>query len=212
MLGRYERAVKSSFKQANTLVGGLLDIVRGDLRRQEVRLDEEMRERVNEVHGMLVEVASIQDAIIAGSTEVKRELEKARRRLSKSGDRDAMRLSILDVAARLGELRQLHNDAVSRIQKSLARPPNAVDIIERMTKDLLKMSGSWEAAAREIDEVVADSVDPNPPVEMVEIRRELDKGGYDLLLAGDERDEEALERSRSQISELIGKQSQSNDD
>jgi uncharacterized membrane protein YccC len=182
------------------------------LRRQEVRLDEEMRERVNEVHGMLVEVASIQDAIIAGSTEVKRELEKARRRLSKSGDRDAMRLSILDVAARLGELRQLHNDAVSRIQKSLARPPNAVDIIERMTKDLLKMSGSWEAAAREIDEVVADSVDPNPPVEMVEIRRELDKGGYDLLLAGDERDEEALERSRSQISELIGKQSQSNDD
>lgn len=211
-MGRYERAVKSSFKQANTLVGGLLDIVRGDLRRQEVRLDEEMRERVNEVHGMLVEVASIQDAIIAGSTEVKRELEKARRRLSKSGDRDAMRLSILDVAARLGELRQLHNDAVSRIQKSLARPPNAVDIIERMTKDLLKMSGSWEAAAREIDEVVADSVDPNPPVEMVEIRRELDKGGYDLLLAGDERDEEALERSRSQISELIGKQSQSNDD
>jgi len=211
-LGRYERAVKSSFKQANTLVGGLLDIVRGDLRRQEVRLDEEMRERVNEVHGMLVEVASIQDAIIAGSTEVKRELEKARRRLSKSGDRDAMRLSILDVAARLGELRQLHNDAVSRIQKSLARPPNAVDIIERMTKDLLKMSGSWEAAAREIDEVVADSVDPNPPVEMVEIRRELDKGGYDLLLAGDERDEEGLERSRSQISELIGKQSQSNDD
>lgn len=211
MLGRYERAVKSSFKQANTLVGGLLDIVRGDLRRQEVHLDEEMHERVNEVHGMLVEVASIQDAIIAGSTEVKRELEKARRRLSKSGDRDAMRMSILDVAARLGELRQLHNDAVSRIQKSLARPPNAVDLIERMTKDLLKMSGSWESAAREIDEVVADSVDPNPPVEMVEIRRELDKGGYDLLLAGDERDEESLERSRIQINDLIGKQPQLND-
>jgi hypothetical protein len=211
VLGRYERAVKSSFKQANTLVGGLLDIVRGDLRRQEVHLDEEMHERVNEVHGMLVEVASIQDAIIAGSTEVKRELEKARRRLSKSGDRDAMRMSILDVAARLGELRQLHNDAVSRIQKSLARPPNAVDLIERMTKDLLKMSGSWESAAREIDEVVADSVDPNPPVEMVEIRRELDKGGYDLLLAGDERDEESLERSRIQINDLIGKQPQLND-
>lgn len=211
MLGRYERVVKSSFKQANTLVGGLLDIVRGDLRRQEVRLDEEMRERVNEVHDMLFEVAAIQDAIIAGSTEVKRELEKARRRLSKSGDRDAMRLSILDVAARLGEMRQLHADVVSRIQKSLARPPNAVDIIERMTKDMLKLSGSWESAAREIDEVVADSVDPNPPVEMVEIRRELDKGGYDLLLAGDERDEESLERSRIQINELIEKQSQSDE-
>jgi len=211
VLGRYERVVKSSFKQANTLVGGLLDIVRGDLRRQEVRLDEEMRERVNEVHDMLFEVAAIQDAIIAGSTEVKRELEKARRRLSKSGDRDAMRLSILDVAARLGEMRQLHADVVSRIQKSLARPPNAVDIIERMTKDMLKLSGSWESAAREIDEVVADSVDPNPPVEMVEIRRELDKGGYDLLLAGDERDEESLERSRIQINELIEKQSQSDE-
>jgi len=212
VLGRYERAVKSSFKQANTLVVGLLDVVRGDLRRQEVRLDEEMRERVNEVHGMLVEVAAIQDAIIAGSTEVKRELEKARRRLSKNGDRDAMRLSIIDVATRLGELRQLHSDAESRIQKSLARPPNAVDIIERMTKDVLKLSGSWEAAAREIDEVVSDSVDPNPPVEMVEIRRELDKGGYDLLLAGDDRDEESIERSRNQIRELSGKQSHSDDE
>jgi hypothetical protein len=47
---------------------------------------------------------------------------------------------------------------------------------------------------------------------MVEIRRELDKGGYDLLLAGDERDEESLERSRNKISELIGKKPQSNDD
>ena len=57
---------------------------------------------------------------------------------------------IIGAATRLGELRALHNDAVQRIQGALARPPSAVDIIERMTKDLLKLSGSWEAYARKL--------------------------------------------------------------
>ena len=43
-------------------------------------------------------------------------------------------------------------DAVNRTQAILARPPSAVDIIERLTNDLLKLSGSWESSAREIDE------------------------------------------------------------
>lgn len=203
-MGRYERAAKSSLKEATALASGIIDAVRQDLRREEARLEGEMRDRVESIQGILNEVASIQDAIIAGSSEIKRELEKARKRLVKSGDRELMVTQIIGAATRLGELRTLHNDAVQRIQGALARPPSAVDIIERMTKDLLKLSGSWEAYAREVDEAIADVVDANAPVEMIELHRELNTNGYDLILAGENRDEQNIEAQRTKIRQLSG--------
>lgn len=205
-MGRYERAARTSLKEATALASGIITTVRHDLRREEVRLEEEMRDRVESIQSILNEVASIQDAIIAGSSEVKRELEKAKKRLVKYGDRELMFTQIIGAANRLGELRTLHLDAVSRIQGALARPPSAVDIIERMTKDLLKLSGSWEASAREIDESIADVVDANAPIEMIELQRELTNNGYDLILAGDDRDPENIERCRAKIRELTGEE------
>ncbi|MGB1475069.1 MAG: hypothetical protein ACPG73_02590 [Candidatus Poseidoniaceae archaeon] len=203
-MGRYERAAKSSLKEATALASGIIDSVRQDLRREEARLEGEMRDRVESIQGILNEVASIQDAIIAGSSEIKRELEKARKRLVKSGDRELMVTQIIGAATRLGELRTLHNDAVQRIQGALARPPSAVDIIERMTKDLLKLSGSWESYAREVDEAIADVVDANAPVEMIELHRELNTNGYDLILAGEDRDEQNIVAQRAKIRQLSG--------
>ena len=205
-MGRYERAARTSLKEATALASGIITTVRHDLRREEVRLEEEMRDRVESIQSILNEVASIQDAIIAGSSEVKRELEKAKKRLVKYGDRELMVTQIIGAANRLGELRTLHLDAVSRIQGALARPPSAVDIIERMTKDLLKLSGSWEASAREIDESIADVVDANAPIEMIELQRELTNNRYDLILAGDDRDPENIERCRAKIRELTGEE------
>jgi|TARA_B100001758_G_scaffold243646_1_gene253695 hypothetical protein len=203
-MGRYERAAKTSLKEATALASGIITTVRHDLRREEVRLEEEMRDRVESIQSILNEVASIQDAIIAGSSEVKRELEKAKKKLVKYGDRELMVTQIIGAANRLGELRTLHLDAVNRIQGVLARPPSAVDIIERMTKDLLKLSGSWEASAREIDESISDVVDANAPIEMIELQRELSNNGYDLILAGDDRTPENIEKCRTKIRELSG--------
>ena len=78
-MGRYERAAKSSLKEASALASSIIDTVRHDLRREEARLEEEMSDRVESVQTILNEVASIQDAIIAGSLEVKKELEKAKK-------------------------------------------------------------------------------------------------------------------------------------
>jgi len=205
-MGRYERAAKTSLKEATALASGIINSVRQDLRREEVRLEAEMRDRVESIQGVLNEVASIQDAIIAGSSEIKRDLEKSRKRLVKSGDRELMVTQIIGAASRLGELRALHNDAVKRIQGALARPPSAVDIIERMTKDLLKLSGSWEANAREVDESISDVVDANAPVEMIELQRELNNNGYDLILAGEDREEQNIEAQRAKIKELSGEE------
>lgn len=78
-MGRYERAARTSLKEATALASGIITTVRHDLRREEVRLEEEMRDRVESIQSILNEVASIQDAIIAGSSEVKRDLEKAKK-------------------------------------------------------------------------------------------------------------------------------------
>ena len=111
---------------------------------------------------------------------------------------------IIGAATRLGELRTLHTDAVDRIQGALARPPSAVDIIERMTKDLLKLSGSWESSARVVDEAISDVVDANAPVELMELHREISDNGYDLILAGDDRSPENIEKCRAKIREMSG--------
>ena len=206
-MGRYERAAKESLKEATALASGIIDTIRYDLRREEVRLEDEMRDRVEAVQSILNEVASIHDAIIAGSLEVKRELEKAQKKMTRNGDRELMVTQIIGAAGRLGELRSLHLDAVSRIQGVLARPPSGVDIIERLTKDLLKLSGSWEASARQIDESISDVVDSNPPLEMVELSRELNNNGFDLILAGENRDPENIEKCKSKIRDLTGEDS-----
>lgn len=203
-MGRHERAAKTTLKEASALAIGIIDNVRHDLRREESRLEQEMHDRVDSVQNILNEVASIQDAIIAGSSEVKKDLEKARRKLVKHGDKEMMTTHIIGAANRLGELRILHLDAVNRTQAILARPPSAVDIIERLTNDLLKLSGSWESSAREIDEAIADVVDVNAPIEMIELSRELNNNGYDLILAGDDRDPANIESMRNKIREMTG--------
>tara|TARA_B100001094_G_scaffold291648_1_gene310242 strand:+ start:2374 stop:3006 length:633 start_codon:yes stop_codon:yes gene_type:complete len=203
-VGRHERAAKTTLKEASALAIGIIDNVRHDLRREEARLEQEMHDRVDAVQHILNEVASIQDAIIAGSSELKKDLERARRKLVKHGDRKMMTTQIIGAANRLGELRILHLDAVNRTQAILARPPSAVDIIERLTNDLLKLSGSWESSAREIDEAIADVVDVNAPIEMIELSRELNNNGYDLILAGDNRDPANIESMRHKIREMTG--------
>ena len=39
-MGRYERAAKTSLKEATSLAASIIDSVRQDLRREEVRLEE----------------------------------------------------------------------------------------------------------------------------------------------------------------------------
>ena len=94
-MGRHERAAKTTLKEASALAIGIIDNVRHDLRREESRLEQEIHDRVDSVQNILNEVASIQDAITAGSSEVKKDLEKARRKLVKHGDKEMMKIEFI---------------------------------------------------------------------------------------------------------------------
>ncbi|MGY8754375.1 MAG: hypothetical protein ACKVIR_01660 [Candidatus Poseidoniales archaeon] len=202
-MGRYERAVKSSLKDANHLATSMVEQVGADLRRREVKLQEIMRARTDAARETLNEVALVQDAIIAGSTEVRKSLDKAQKRMMRGGNREEMADRIIDAAARLGELKKLHEEVIDKLQAVLAKPPHAVEIIEDFTSDVLKMAASWEAAARQVDESISDAVDQNPPAEMAELHDELNTGGYDLILSGNQRDPESIAASREKIRDLI---------
>jgi hypothetical protein len=202
-MGRYERAVKSSLKDANHLATSMVEQVGADLRRREVKLQEIMRARTDAARETLNEVALVQDAIIAGSTEVRKSLDKAQKRMMRGGNREEMADRIIDAAARLGELKKLHEEVIDKLQAVLAKPPHAVEIIEDFTSDILKMAASWEAAARQVDESISDAVDQNPPAEMAELHDELNTGGYDLILSGNQRDPESIAASREKIRDLI---------
>ena len=202
-MGRYERAVKSSLKDANHLAISMVEQVGADLRRREVKLQEVMRARTDAARETLNEVALVQDAIIAGSTEVRKSLDKAQKRMMRGGNREEMADRIIDAAARLGELKKLHEEVIDKLQAVLAKPPHAVEIIEDFTSDILKMAASWEAAARQVDESISDAVDQNPPAEMAELHDELNTGGYDLILSGNQRDPESIAASREKIRDLI---------
>ena len=202
-MGRYERAVKSSLKDANHLATSMVEQVGADLRRREVKLQEIMRARTDAARETLNEVALVQDAIIAGSTEVRKSLDKAQKRMMRGGNREEMADRIIDAAARLGELKKLHEEVIDKLQAVLAKPPHAVEIIEDFTSDVLKMAASWEAAARQVDESISDAVDQNPPAEMAELHNELNTGGYDLILSGNQRDPESIAASREKIRDLI---------
>ncbi len=202
-MGRYERAVKSSLKDANHLAISMVEQVGADLRRREVKLQEVMRARTDAARETLNEVALVQDAIIAGSTEVRKSLDKAQKRMMRGGNREEMADRIIDAAARLGELKKLHEEVIDKLQAVLAKPPHAVEIIEDFTSDVLKMAASWEAAARQVDESISDAVDQNPPAEMAELHDELNTGGYDLILSGNQRDPESIAASREKIRDLI---------
>ena len=162
-----------------------------------------MRARTDAARETLNEVALVQDAIIAGSTEVRKSLDKAQKRMMRGGNREEMADRIIDAAARLGELKKLHEEVIDKLQAVLAKPPHAVEIIEDFTSDVLKMAASWEAAARQVDESISDAVDQNPPAEMAELHDELNTGGYDLILSGNQRDPESIAASREKIRDLI---------
>ena len=67
-MGRYERAAKTSLKEATALASVIIDSVRHDLRREEVRLEQEMIDRVQSVQSILNLLACNLDEIIAVST------------------------------------------------------------------------------------------------------------------------------------------------
>jgi hypothetical protein len=177
--------------------------IRDDMRKVELGIERRIRERLSIIDPVIGEAATIQDAIIAGSIEALKQLDRANKRYAKNGDAEQLRSEIISSAERLGGIRKLLNESVADLQEAITSQSSAVDVIEETAQELQRMTGSWEATARGVDGSVGEIIDVNPPVEMIEFQRELLDNGYDVLLSGENRDEQTIAGNRERLRRLI---------
>ena len=202
-MGRYAKSARSQTKKSNELIADVMVEIRNDLRKIELGIERSIRERLSVIDPVIGEAATIQDAIIAGSIESRKQLDRANKRYAKNGDAEQLSAEIISSAERLGGIRKLLKESVADIQESITSQPSAVDVIEETAQELQRMVGSWEASARGVDHSVGDIIDVNPPVEMIEFQRELLDNGYDVLLSGANRDEQTIAEKREMLRRLI---------
>ncbi len=202
-MGRYAKSARSQTKKSNELIAELMVEIRDDMRKIELGIERRIRERLSIIDPAIGEAATIQDAIIAGSIESRKQLDRANKRYAKNGDGEQLSSEIISSAERLGGIRTLLNESVAELQESIISQASAVDVIEETTQELQRMAGSWEATARGVDHSVGGIVDVNPPVEMIEFQRELLENGYDVLLSGENRDEHTIVENRELLRRLI---------
>ena len=94
------------------------------------------------------------------------------------------------------QLREQHEAVAESLREAQTPSRSAVEIVERFAIELQKAAGGWEATGREIDEIIANLCDPNPDVALVELERYLTENGFEIVLVGENRTEEALEEAR----------------
>lgn len=203
-MGRYAKSARSQTKRSNELIAELMVEIRDDMRNIELGIERSIRERLSLIDPVIGEAATIQDAIIAGSIEARKQLDRANKRYAKNGDTEQLSAEIISSAEQLGGIRKLLNESVADLQEAITSQPSAVDVIEETTQELQRMAGSWEASARGVDDSVGEIIDVNPPVEMIEFQRELLDNGYDVLLSGENRDELTIAENRERLRKLIG--------
>jgi hypothetical protein len=202
-MGRYGKSARSQTKRSNELIAELMVDIRDDMRKVELGIERRIRERLSIIDPVIGEAATIQDAIIAGSIEALKQLDRANKRYAKNGDAEQLRSEIISSAERLGGIRKLLNESVADLQEAITSQSSAVDVIEETAQELQRMTGSWEATARGVDGSVGEIIDVNPPVEMIEFQRELLDNGYDVLLSGKNRDEQTIAGNRERLRRLI---------
>jgi hypothetical protein len=202
-MGRYGKSARSRTKKSNELIAELMVAIRDDMRKIEQGIESRIRDRLSIIDPAIGEAATIQDAIIAGSIEARKQLEKANKRYAKNSDGDQLSAEIISSAEQLGGIRKLLNQSVGDLQEAINAQSSAVDVIEETAQELQRMTGSWEASARDVDGSVGQIIDVNPPVEMIEFQRELLDNGYDVLLSGENRDEHTIAENRERLQRLI---------
>ena len=135
-------------------------------------------------------------SLSAGASSINGKLEKAHRRYSKTNDLEEFRAVLESTLTEVQQLREQHETVAASLREAQTPSRSAVEIVERFAIELQKAAGGWEATGREIDEIIANLCDPNPDVALVELENYLTENGFEIILVGENKTEEALEEAR----------------
>ena len=121
-------------------------------------------------------------AIVAGVGVMRKDLERAQRKFSKSNDVEELKATLIDMSNSLRKLRVTNNEVVKSLSTVLNPTLSAVEVVERFASDLQRSAGTWERHGREIDDSIMELCQDNQPAEMVELEAYIERQGYSALL------------------------------
>lgn len=180
-MARSIKSAKGGLKEARSLAESLNELVQTDIKRQLALFDESLFSRINNAEGAIMDATKGKLAIVAGIGVMRKEIERAHRRFSRSNDVEELRGALHEMAGRLHRLRNANDKIIESLQLILHPTLTAVEVVEKFASDLQRSSGSWERNGREIDESVLELCDFNEPAEIGEFEQYISKQGYSAL-------------------------------
>jgi len=194
-----EKTARSMLKEANELGNTLREIVRRDIADETRRFNDTLSQRIQLASEAIIQAVKAKEAIAAGASSISSKLEKAHRKYSKNNNIEEFREILRSTLTEVQLLREQHETVAKSLREAQTPSRSAVEIVERFAIELQKAAGGWEATGREIDEIIANMCDPNPDVALIELEKYLTENGFEIVLVGENRSEEALEEARRQL-------------
>ncbi|MFL2949550.1 MAG: hypothetical protein ACJZ40_04110 [Candidatus Poseidoniaceae archaeon] len=176
------KATKAGLKDAHEMVESLKEMVYADLRRQRSGFEEALSSRLLEAEDVILKSAKSKVAIIAGVGVMRKDLERAQRKFSKSNDVEELKSTLISLAKNLEKLRKTNNEVIHSLSKVLNPTLSAVEVVERFSSDIQRSAGTWERHGRELDDAILELCQDNKPAEMVELEAYIEGQGYTVLL------------------------------
>jgi hypothetical protein len=181
-MGKTVKATKAGLKDAHDMVDSLKEMIQADLRRQRSGFEDALSSRLREADDVILESAKAKVAIVAGVGVMRKDLERAQRKFSKSNDVEELRATLIDMSNSLRKLRATNNEVVKSLSTVLNPTLSAVEVVERFASDLQRSAGTWERHGREIDDSIMELCQENQQEEMVELEAYIERQGYSALL------------------------------
>jgi|TARA_B110000444_G_scaffold260675_1_gene308615 hypothetical protein len=181
-MGKTVKATKMGLKDAHDMVDSLKEMIQSDLRKQKSGFEDALSSRLREAEVVILESAKAKLAIVAGVGLMRKDLDRAQRKFSKTNDVEELKNTLIDLSMNLKKLRETNKEVVASLSSVLNPTLSAVEVVERFASDLQRSAGTWERHGREIDDSIMELCQDNQPAEMVELEKYIERQGYSVLL------------------------------
>jgi hypothetical protein len=164
--------------------------------------------RVGNAEIAVIDAARTKDAIIAGVVILRKQLDKAQRKFSRSNNSNELKEVLLEIAKDISRLKIANAKVAESLSFVINPVHSAVDLVEKFTLIMQTNSAVWESDARNLDANLFDLSNDSSPSEMDDLQNYITSQGYDVLIAGDDRSAKGIRIAK----EKLGIQSSSSEE
>jgi len=181
-MSRSYKSAKSALRDINSLADSLSETVKNDFKKNLGGLEEALQQRISEAEKAILESSKAREAMAAGIGSMKKTVEKAQRKFSKTNNLEELRLTMVELFGDINRLKKANERISDDISLVLHPNMSAVEAIERFASDLQRFAGTWERMARDIDQSITDLCDDQTPSELVDLENYISNQGFDKLV------------------------------